>query len=44
MWTMAELEPYVSDILDPGCAPTKLVLQYARSMGRRPTVRPSTCR
>lgn len=33
VWTMAELEPYVNDILDPGCAPTKLVLQYARSMG-----------
>ena len=29
---MAELEPYVKSLLDPGSAMTKLVLQHARSV------------
>lgn len=31
-WTMAELTPYVADLLEPGSAASKLVLQHARSV------------
>lgn len=31
-WTLDELTPYVRPLLDPGAAPTKLVLQFARSV------------